>query len=31
MALARFPGVTTQSEGDGEERRIKIIPMPAPR
>ena len=31
MALARFPGVTTQSEGDGEERRIKIIPMPPPR
>lgn len=31
MALARFAGVTTQSEGDGEERRIKIIPMPAPR
>lgn len=31
MALARFPGVTTQSEGDGEERRIRIIPMPAPR
>lgn len=31
MALARFPGVTTQSEGDGEERRIQIIPMPVPR
>ena len=31
MALARFPGVTTRSEGDGEERRIQIIPMPAPR
>lgn len=31
MALARFPGVVTRSEGDGEERRIKIIPMPEPR
>lgn len=31
MALARFPGVTTKSEGDGEERRIQIIPMPPPR
>lgn len=31
MALARFPGVTTRSEGDGEERRIQIIPMPVPR
>lgn len=31
MALARFAGVTTRSEGDGEERRIQIIPMPAPR
>lgn len=30
MALARFPGVTTQSEGEGEERRIRIIPMPDP-
>lgn len=30
MALARFAGVTTQSEGEGEERRIKIIPMPDP-
>lgn len=30
MALARFPGVATQSEGEGEERRIKIIPMPDP-
>ena len=30
MALARFAGVTTQSEGEGEERRIKIIPMPPP-
>lgn len=31
MALARFPGVSTRSEGEGEERRIQIIPMPAPR
>lgn len=31
MALARFAGVTTRSEGDGEERRIQIIPMPVPR
>ncbi len=30
MALARFPGVSTQSEGEGEERRIRIIPMPDP-
>jgi spoIIIJ-associated protein len=30
MALARFPGVATQSEGEGEERRVKIIPMPDP-
>jgi spoIIIJ-associated protein len=30
MALARFAGVSTQSEGEGEERRIKIIPMPDP-
>lgn len=30
MALARFGGVTTQSEGEGEERRIRIIPMPDP-
>jgi spoIIIJ-associated protein len=28
MALARFPGVSTQSEGEGLERRLKIIPMP---
>ena len=31
MALARFPGVTTRSDGDGEERRVQIIPMPPPR
>lgn len=31
MALARFPGVATRSEGGGEARRIQIIPMPAPR
>ncbi len=31
MALARFPGVTTRSEGDGDERRVQIIPMPPPR
>lgn len=31
MALARFPGVATKSEGEGEERRIQIIPMPPPR
>jgi spoIIIJ-associated protein len=30
MALAKFEGVQTQSEGEGEERRIKIIPMPPP-
>jgi spoIIIJ-associated protein len=28
MALARFPGVTTRSEGEGLERRLQIIPMP---
>jgi spoIIIJ-associated protein len=28
MALARFPGVMTRSEGDGLERRLQIIPMP---
>lgn len=28
MALARFPGVFTRSEGDGLERRLQIIPMP---
>ena len=31
MALARFPGVTTRSEGDGLERRLQIIPMPERR
>ncbi len=31
MALARFPGVATESEGEGEERRVRIIPMPPPR
>jgi spoIIIJ-associated protein len=30
MALARFPGISTQSEGEGEERRVRIIPMPDP-
>ncbi len=30
MALAKFAGVATESEGEGEERRIKIIPMPPP-
>jgi spoIIIJ-associated protein len=28
MALARFPGVTTRSEGEGEARRIQILPAP---
>lgn len=28
MALARFPGVITRSEGEGLERRLQIIPMP---
>lgn len=28
MALARFPGVSTRSEGEGSERRLQIIPMP---
>lgn len=28
MALARFPGVATRSEGEGLERRLQIIPMP---
>jgi spoIIIJ-associated protein len=28
MALARFPGVSTRSEGEGLERRLQIIPMP---
>ena len=28
IALARFTGVTTRSEGDGIERRLQIIPMP---
>lgn len=27
MALARFEGVTTESEGVGEERRVRIIPV----
>lgn len=31
MALARFPGLTTRSEGEGEDRRVQIIPMPVPR
>ena len=31
MALARFPGVSTRSEGEGLERRLKIVPMPRPR
>ena len=31
MALARFPGVATRSEGDGLERRLQIIPMPERR
>jgi spoIIIJ-associated protein len=31
MALARFPGVVTRSEGDGLERRLQIIPMPERR
>jgi spoIIIJ-associated protein len=31
MALARFPGVTTRSEGEGLERRLQIIPMPERR
>lgn len=28
MALARFPGVTTRSEGEGDTRRIQLIPTP---
>lgn len=31
MALARFPGVVTRSEGEGLERRLQIIPMPERR
>ncbi|MDP3274075.1 MAG: KH domain-containing protein [Deltaproteobacteria bacterium] len=31
MALARFTGVRTQSQGEGTERRLQIIPMAAPR
>lgn len=28
MALARFAGIATRSEGEGPERRLQIIPMP---
>ncbi len=31
MALSQFPGVTTRSEGDGMDRRLKIIPNPGSR
>ena len=31
MALAQFPGVTTRSEGEGEDRRVQIIPVPIDR
>jgi spoIIIJ-associated protein len=27
LALAKFPGVVTQSEGEGESRRVQIIPV----
>lgn len=27
LALAKFPGVVTQSQGDGEDRRVQIIPV----
>lgn len=27
LALAKFPGVVTQSAGEGEERRVQIIPV----
>jgi spoIIIJ-associated protein len=31
MALAKFTGVRTQSQGEGADRRLQIIPMHAPR
>ena len=30
MALAKFTGVRTQSQGEGADRRLQIIPMSAP-
>jgi spoIIIJ-associated protein len=27
LALAKFPGVVTQSQGEGAERRVQIIPV----
>jgi spoIIIJ-associated protein len=27
LALAKFPGVVTQSQGEGPERRVQIIPV----
>ncbi len=30
MALAKFTGVRTQSQGEGSDRRLQIIPMSAP-
>ncbi|MEI8257834.1 MAG: R3H domain-containing nucleic acid-binding protein, partial [Deltaproteobacteria bacterium] len=31
MALERFPGVTTRSEGEGLDRRLLIVPAPERR
>lgn len=31
MALAKFTGVRTQSQGEGADRRLQIIPMAPPR
>jgi spoIIIJ-associated protein len=30
MALAKFEGVITKSEGEGEDRRVQIIPVRRP-
>jgi spoIIIJ-associated protein len=27
LALVKFPGVTTQSQGEGADRRVQIIPV----
>jgi spoIIIJ-associated protein len=27
LALAKFPGVVTKSDGEGESRRVQIIPV----
>jgi len=30
MALAKFEGVITKSDGEGEDRRVQIIPVRRP-